>query len=109
MPEPKLFPLLDFLDFGKAVESAARITGIQRMISIDQPGFSRTTMSKERRIAISWGKYLPPDDVPKGREARVCWDGVIESPEGGSSNSSPRDTRKSDSGRANSAIRRVMS
>jgi beta-glucosidase len=83
MPESKLFSVSEFLDFGRAVESTARITGIQRMVSIDQPGFARTTMSKERRIGISWGKYLPPDDVPKGREARVSWDAVIEAPEGG--------------------------
>ena len=83
LPDKKKFSVSDFLDFGRASARPARISDIKRMISIDQPGFTKNTTSEERRIGISWGKYLPPDDVPKGREARVCWDAVIECPDGG--------------------------
>jgi beta-glucosidase len=83
LPDKKSFSVSDFLDFGGLSPRPARITDIRRMISIDQPGFTRSTTTDERRIGISWGKYLPPDDVPKGREARVSWDAVIEAPDGG--------------------------
>jgi beta-glucosidase len=83
LPDKKKFSVSDFLDFGTTTSRPARITGIKKMISIDQPGFAKTIISKERRIGIAWGKYLPPDNIPKGREVRVCWDAMIEAPEGG--------------------------
>jgi beta-glucosidase len=83
LPERKRYAVSDFLDFGTTAARPARITDIRRMVSIDQPGFTRASTSKVHRIGTSWGKYLPPDEVPKGREARVSWDAVIESPDGG--------------------------
>jgi beta-glucosidase len=83
MPDRKKFSVSEFLDFGTTAPRPARITGIKKMTSIDQPGFTRTTTSVAHRIGISWGKYLPPDDVPRGREARVSWDAEIEAPDAG--------------------------
>ena len=83
LPDKKKFSISDFLDFGTTAPQPARLTEIRKMTSIDQPGFVKTTISNEHRIAISWTKYIPPDEVPKGREARVCWDAMIESPAGG--------------------------
>jgi beta-glucosidase len=79
----KPFSVFDFLEYGKPVPIPPRITGIRKMTSIDQPNFTRVTTSTERTIGISWGKNSPPEDVPKGREARITWDAEIEVPQGG--------------------------
>ena len=79
----KPFSVFDFLEYGKQVPILPRITGIRKMTSIDQPNFTRLTTSTERTIGISWGKNSPPEDVPKGREARITWDAEIEAPQGG--------------------------
>lgn len=79
----KPFSVFDFLEYGKHVPIPPRITGIRKMTSIDQPNFTRVTTSTERTIGISWGKNSPPEDVPKGREARITWDAEIEVPQGG--------------------------
>jgi beta-glucosidase len=83
MPDRKKFSISEFLDFGTTAPRSAKITGIKKMTSIDQPGFAKTTTSMEHRIRSVWNKYLQPEDVPKGREARVSWDAIIEAPEGG--------------------------
>jgi beta-glucosidase len=79
----KPFSVFDFLEYGKPVPIPPRITSIRKMTSIDQPNFTRVTTSRERTIGISWGKNSPPEDVPKGREARITWDAEIEVPQGG--------------------------
>lgn len=79
----KPFSVFDFLEYGKSVPIPPRITGIRKMTSINQPNFTRVTTSTERTIGISWGKNSPPEDVPKGREARITWDAEIEAPQGG--------------------------
>ncbi|MFZ4388207.1 MAG: glycoside hydrolase family 3 C-terminal domain-containing protein, partial [Chthoniobacterales bacterium] len=79
----KPFSVFDFLEYGKPTPIPPRITGIRKMTSIDQPNFTRVTTSTERTIRISWGKNSPPEDVPKGREARITWDAEIEAPQGG--------------------------
>jgi len=83
LSDRKKFSISEFLDFGTTAPPEARIVDIHRMTSIDQPGFAKTTTSREHRIRSVWNKYLQPDDVPKGREARVSWDAIIEAPEGG--------------------------
>ena len=79
----KPFSVFDFLEYGKSVPIPPRITDIRKMTSINQPNFTRVTTSTERTIGISWGKNSPPEDVPKGREARITWDAEIEAPQGG--------------------------
>jgi beta-glucosidase len=79
----KPFSVFDFLEYGKSVSIPPRITDIRKMTSINQPNFTRVTTSTERTIGISWGKNSPPEDVPKGREARITWDAEIEAPQGG--------------------------
>ena len=79
----KPFSVFDFLEYGKSVPIPPRITDIRKMTSINQPNFTRVTTSTERTIGISWSKNSPPEDVPKGREARITWDAEIEAPQGG--------------------------
>lgn len=79
----KPFSVFDFLEYGKHVPIPPRITAIRKMTSINQPNFTRVTTSTERTIEISWGKNSPPEDVPKGREARITWDAEIEASRGG--------------------------
>lgn len=83
LPAKKPFSVSEFLDFGMTAPQPARISGIRKMTSINQPNFTKTTTSRERTIGVSWGKYIPPEDVPKGREARVIWDAEIVAPDGG--------------------------
>ena len=84
VPVKKFFSISDFLEFATpSTPLPARITKIRRMTSISQPNLERVTTSQDRRIAISWGKYLPPDGVPKGHEARISWDAEIEVPSTG--------------------------
>lgn len=84
LPRRKPIDVSDFLDFGAPSKPKAVITEIRKITSIHQPSVEKVTTTRVHGIGISWGKYLPPDDVPRGREARVCWDGVIESSRGGS-------------------------
>lgn len=83
LPRRKPFDLADFLDFGAPSQPLAQITEIRKITSIHQPSMDRVTTSPVHGIEISWSKYLPPDEVPRGHEARICWDAVIESARGG--------------------------
>jgi beta-glucosidase len=83
MPLNPVFSLSDFLDLSSQEKVPPRITNIRRMVSIGEKGMTRFFISKQRNISISWSQKSPPDQVPKGREARITWDAEIEAPEAG--------------------------
>jgi beta-glucosidase len=84
MPVKEVFSLHNFLELGKPAPTLPpRITDIRKMVSINQPGFTRTTFERENDISVWWEKNFAPEDVPKGREARIVWDARIEVPASG--------------------------
>ena len=84
MPMRDSFSLHNFLELGKPTPALPpRITEIRKMISINEPGFTRTTFEREKHISVWWEKNFAPEDVPKGREARIIWDARIEAPAAG--------------------------
>ena len=84
MPVKEVFSLHNFLELGKPAPTLPpRITDIRKMVSINQPGFTRVTFERENDISVWWEKNFAPEDVPKGREARIVWDARIEVPASG--------------------------
>ena len=83
IPLNPVFSLSNFLDLTSQEKKSPRITKIKRLVSIDEKGFTRFFITDQRSISISWSQNHPPDQVPKGREARVTWDAEIEAPEAG--------------------------
>jgi len=83
MPLTPPFSLSDFLDFTKPDLLPPRITNIRRLVSVPEATMTRIKSSDQNSIGISWNERHPPEDVPKGREARVTWDAVIEASESG--------------------------
>jgi beta-glucosidase len=83
IPLNPVFSLSNFLDLTSQEKKPPRITKIRRLVSIDEKGFTRFFITDQRSISISWSQKHPPDQVPKGREARVTWDAEIEAPEAG--------------------------
>lgn len=84
MPVKEVFSLHNFLELGKPAPTLPpRITDIRKMVSINQPGFTRTTFEREQEISVWWKKNFAPEDVPKGREARIVWDAMIKVPASG--------------------------
>ena len=83
MPLSPVFSVSDWLDFTRHEPIPPRITNIRRLVSIGEKGMERFFITKQRTISVSWSLTRPPDQVPKGREARVTWDAEIEAPEAG--------------------------
>jgi beta-glucosidase len=83
MPMTPSFSISDFLDFTKPVVPPPQITGIRRLTSVTDSDITHFKISKQNSIEISWNSHHPPQDVPKGREARIIWDADIEVPKSG--------------------------
>jgi len=84
MPLSQKFSVSDFLDFTESESIPARITNIRRLISFTEEEMTRVTMTRQKKIAISWNKRTSPDGIPKGKEGRISWDAEIEIPKTGS-------------------------
>lgn len=84
VPLTPIFSPSRFLDFPKpARDLPPRITGIRRMVCMNQNRVTSCVSSQEKRIFISWDGNNPPEHIPKGREGRVTWDATIEVPDSG--------------------------
>lgn len=83
MPLTPVFSLSNFLDLTSQEKAPPRITNIKRLVSLGDKGMTRFFITHQRNISISWSQNHPPDQVPKGREARVTWDAEIVAPEAG--------------------------
>ena len=82
-PAEKKFSAYDFFQIGKPIPLPPRIVNVRKMTAVTEKNFTRVKSTPERQINISWNKSFPPDDVPKGKEARVIWDADIEVPTSG--------------------------
>lgn len=79
----KRFSAYDFFQIGKPNPLPPRIANIRKMTAVTENNFTRVKSTPERQIKLSWSKSFPPDDVPKGKEARVIWNADIEVPTSG--------------------------
>jgi len=83
MPLTKPFSLSNFFELGKEIPEPPRIVNVRRMTCVTEPNFTKATITKGKRIDISWTHRSPPEGVPKDQEARVTWDAEIEVPDSG--------------------------
>ena len=83
MPLSKPFSLSNFFELGKEIPEPPRIVNVRKMTCVTEPNFTRATISRGKRIDISWTHRSPPEGVPKDQEARVTWDAEIEVPDSG--------------------------
>jgi beta-glucosidase len=83
MPLSTRFSLTSFLELGKEISEPPRIVNVRQMTCVTKANFTKVTMSKRKRIEISWTHHSPPEGVPKDQEARVTWDAEIEVPASG--------------------------
>jgi beta-glucosidase len=83
MPLSTPFSLSNFFELGKEIPEPPRIVNVRRMTCVTEANFTKVTMSKGKRIEISWTHRSPPEGVPKDQEARVTWDAEIEVPSSG--------------------------
>ena len=79
----KGFDAYDFFQIGKPVPLPPRIINIRKMTALTEKNFTKVKTTPEREIHLSWSKSFPPDDVPKGQEARVIWNADIVVPSSG--------------------------
>lgn len=79
----KAFAPFSFFQIGKPNPIPPRIINIRKMTAVTENNFTRVKTSPERQISLSWSKTFPPDDVPKGKEARVIWNADIKVSESG--------------------------
>jgi len=82
-PVDKPFAPYNFFQIGKPNPIPPRIINIRKMTAVTENNFTKVKTSPERRINLSWSKSFPPDDIPKGKEARVIWNADIEVPSSG--------------------------
>ena len=83
MPLSAHFSLSNFLEFGKEIPAPPRIVDVRRMTCVTQHNFTKVTVSRDRKIEISWTHHSTLEGVPKDQEARVTWDAEIEVPVSG--------------------------
>ena len=74
------FDVADFLQLAKQIPLPPRIVNIRKITAVTENNITKVHNSTERRIEISWSKAFPPENVPKGMEARVIWDAEIVAP-----------------------------
>lgn len=79
----KAFDPSEFFQIGKPVPLPPRIINIRKMTALTENNFTKVKTTPERVIQLSWSKSFPPEDVPKGKEARVIWNAEILVPSSG--------------------------
>ena len=79
----KGFDAYDFFQIGKSVSLPPRILNIRKMTAVTENNFTKVNTTSERTIQLSWSKTFAPDDVPRGKEARVIWNAEISVPSSG--------------------------
>lgn len=78
--DKKAFSVSEFLDISNPEPAPPRIMKILKTTFIGGPGSPEPFSSQEHAIEITWGSRFAPEGVPKGREARVTWDALVEAP-----------------------------
>ena len=79
----KVFSPYEFFQIGKPVSLPPRIINITKMTAVTESNFTKVKTSPERTIQLSWSKSFAPEDVPRGKEARVIWNAEISVPSSG--------------------------
>lgn len=78
------FSPFGFLDFPEQPESLpAKVLNVRKMVCTSDNGQTRIQRSRKHSIEVFWNHLIPPDGVPKGREARIIWDADIMAPVSG--------------------------
>ena len=81
LQDSPFFSPFGFFDFPQQYETLpAGIINIRRLVCLTEKNMTRINSSRKHEINLFWNKLIPPDGVPKGREARVIWDADIVAP-----------------------------